>query len=130
MLETEAFSSFISSGVNVTEVAPTFWIMGATCVVPGIGTIHGFCAISQARHAKERPAIEAALCAAVLRVPHFSEPFVEHGRVFKTDWLTVPSTDIPHIRPDVTAALCQTRQYDFKLRQSLFGAFRWYSGAF
>jgi hypothetical protein len=47
-----------------------------------------------------------------------SEPFVEHGRVFKTAWLTAPSADILHISPDVIAALCHTRQYGFKSRQS------------
>jgi hypothetical protein len=42
-----------------------------------------------------------------------SEPFVHRGRVFETDWLTAPSTDIPHISPDVIAPLCQTRQIGF-----------------
>jgi hypothetical protein len=58
-----------------------------------------------------------------------SEPFVHRGRVFETDWLTAPSTDIPHISPDVIAPLCQTRQYGFESRQSSFGAFCWHSGA-
>jgi hypothetical protein len=49
--------------------------------------------------------------------------------VFETDWLTAPSTDIPHISPDVIAPLCQTRQYGFESRQSSFGAFCWHSGA-
>src|SRR5579863_10674647 len=47
-----------------------------------------------------------------------SEPFVHRGRVFETDWLTAPSTNIPHISLDVIAALCQTRQYRFESRQS------------
>jgi len=47
-----------------------------------------------------------------------SEPFVDRGRVFETDWLTAPSTDSPHINPDVIVLLCQTRQYGFESRQS------------
>src|SRR5579863_7786820 len=47
-----------------------------------------------------------------------SEPFVHRGRAFETDWLTAPSTDIPHISLDVFTALCQTRQYGFESRQS------------
>ena len=42
-------------GVNRTASAPMFSSMCAICVVPGIGTIHGFCAISHA----------SAICAGV-----------------------------------------------------------------
>jgi hypothetical protein len=31
----------------------------------------------------------------------------------RLDWLTAPSTDIPHISADVIAPLCQTRQIGF-----------------
>ena len=47
--ETDAFSSASSGGVNRTEVAPMFSSMCAICVVPGMGTIQGFRAISHAR---------------------------------------------------------------------------------
>jgi len=43
------FNSAISLELNRTSPAPLFSSMCAICVVPGIGTIHGFWAISQAR---------------------------------------------------------------------------------
>ena len=46
--ETDAFSSASSGGVNRTAAAPVFSSMCAICVVPGMGTIQGFCAISHA----------------------------------------------------------------------------------
>jgi hypothetical protein len=42
------FISTSSAGVNRTVAAPMFSNICAICVVPGIGTIQGFCAISQA----------------------------------------------------------------------------------
>jgi hypothetical protein len=39
---TDAFSSLISLDVNRTPSAAVFSSMCAICVVPGIGTIHGF----------------------------------------------------------------------------------------
>ncbi len=45
---TARFSSVSSSGVKFTASEPIFSNICAICVVPGIGTIHGFCAISQA----------------------------------------------------------------------------------
>ena len=52
-----------SVAVNCTAAAPMFSTMCAICVVPGMGTIHGFCAISHA----------SAICAGVarLRSAHF-----------------------------------------------------------
>ncbi len=47
--DTAAFSSESSAGVNRTAAAPVFSIMCAICVVPGMGTIQGFCAINHAR---------------------------------------------------------------------------------
>lgn len=38
-----------SSGVNVMSAAPMFSAIRSICFVPGIGTIRGFCASSQAR---------------------------------------------------------------------------------
>src|SRR6266511_4809849 len=40
--ETAAFSSLSSVGVNRTSAAPMFSSMCHICVVPGMGTIHGF----------------------------------------------------------------------------------------
>lgn len=48
MLETAAFSSARSLGVNRTLAALMFSSICAICVVPGMGTIHGFYAISHA----------------------------------------------------------------------------------
>ena len=44
-----------SSGVSSTSAAPMFSSRRSSLVVPGIGTIHGFCASSQA----------SAICAGV-----------------------------------------------------------------
>src|SRR5512145_803020 len=48
MDETAAFSSATSDGVNAIDTPPIFSSICAICVVPGMGTIQGFCAISQA----------------------------------------------------------------------------------
>ena len=53
--ETDEFSSASSAGVNRTAAAPLFSSICAICVVPGMGTIHCFCAISHA----------SAICAGV-----------------------------------------------------------------
>src|SRR6185503_13434057 len=45
---TAEFNSETSGGVKRTPTAPLFSTMCCITVVPGIGTIHGFCAISQA----------------------------------------------------------------------------------
>jgi hypothetical protein len=45
---TAEFSSVSSAGVHRTPAAPPFSSMCAICVVPWIGTIQGFCAVSHA----------------------------------------------------------------------------------
>lgn len=48
MAATAAFNSFNSAEPNLTDAVAMFSFRCATLVVPGIGTIHGVCALNQA----------------------------------------------------------------------------------